>query len=1125
MVTQKIVKNAFRKVVTSHIYARGAAYYKNGKVKEFFSEEQEDQTITVIGKVKGGRTYRVILKFDTKDEEFGEITCTCPYGDVCKHAIALGLAFADSLEKKQFESLDKQQARKVLAQLGLSVEQLPDSLIESLLAYRLPQQKTKTQQYATTRRIFNPQEYFFTVQKYNGFIPIFHEKKYSYQQTSINRVLKRNDLTDAQRKLLTYIQEGEFLGRYDSPRPDPLILFPLLVESGFPIYDYYSYSNKQELTIDLHPQRLQAEIVYEPFVSYSDKNLVRHDFFLRIPSAYWSKNANPWYDNPFTVSGSCIVRDAKEENKFELHQATPLISTLFSRLEPVFEINSRKASFYQVRLKGEELAKFDQLINDASSLLDLTASPPAFVSQKATAIPQPSLLVDFNNTEQTLCIVPVIDYGIYQQDVSESVYLSRTYNGKKLRRRETFAHPGTHIITVVDKTIHHASIDEKQEIGMYKQLTKDALALGFTKTLKYQRKGNKQIAVFLSTDWPALSAYAKKKEYPILYTNDKLPTENELFRADFTTDLNSDNDWLYLDVEIYCGEERITIEKLFAFIESGERFWQKQDGTLVEIANREDLERLAKLLKNFHARENGGFEGRLHHTAELEYVMTSSKEYNAKRAKSFTQFLNRLHKGKPVKKVTLPTDIAPVLRPYQKEGIEWFYFLRSYRFAGILADDMGLGKTVQTLSILFMEKLSGKPSLVICPKTLLYNWQKEAGKFFPDLSVLVYDGTPQERKQKREQLTKYDVIITSYGMIKQDERVFITNNMQFNYAVLDESQYIKNHATKNAQIVKQVNADYRLALTGTPLENSVSELWSMFDFLMPGFLGNFEYFAKNFHKPIMDFGNKNILEHLRSKVEPFMLRRTKNEVLKELPPKIEQVSQCRLTEEQNVLYQQILLKVRGEVFDAIKKKGFQSAQIHILAGLTKLRQVCNHPALLLKDKNFRTYKSAKLDMCMQLVEEVIESGRKVLIFSQFTSMLVIISETLKERNVPYFYLSGKTKDRQGLVDSFNTDPSIPVFLISLKAGGTGLNLTAADTVIIFDPWWNPSVENQAIDRTHRIGQTNTVNVYRLLTMGTIEEKIQSLKQKKQLLFDSLINESGDTFKKLTWEDVKELFAE
>ncbi|NTV55220.1 MAG: DEAD/DEAH box helicase [Candidatus Moranbacteria bacterium] len=346
---------------------------------------------------------------------------------------------------------------------------------------------------------------------------------------------------------------------------------------------------------------------------------------------------------------------------------------------------------------------------------------------------------------------------------------------------------------------------------------------------------------------------------------------------------------------------------------------------------------------------------------------------------------------------------------------------------------------------------------------------------------------------------------------------------KFNYCLIDEAQYIKNHRTQNAKSVKGIHADYRLALTGTPLENSVSEIWSLFDFVMPGFLGSHHAFGERFERPIMKSGDRDALETLRKKTSCFMLRRTKENVLKELPAKIQQVSHCQLGDDQNILYQEILKNVKKDISDAVESRGFAQSQIHILAGLTKLRQVCNHPVLLLKDKEHEKYSSAKLDLFLELVDEIVSSGRKVLVFSQFTKMLDILEKELDKKDIRHLYLSGKTKHRKERVSEFNGNAGIPVFLISLKAGGTGLNLVSADNVIIFDPWWNPSVENQAIDRAHRIGQKKTVNVYRLIVKGTIEEKIMQLQTKKKSLFDTMVGESDDLFKKLTWSDVKELF--
>jgi len=325
------------------------------------------------------------------------------------------------------------------------------------------------------------------------------------------------------------------------------------------------------------------------------------------------------------------------------------------------------------------------------------------------------------------------------------------------------------------------------------------------------------------------------------------------------------------------------------------------------------------------------------------------------------------------------------------------------------------------------------------------------------------------------------------------------------------------------KIVKKINADFRLALTGTPLENTVLDIWSIFDFLMPGFLGSYKLFEKRFLNPIMKKGDNVALRDLHKKTECFMLRRTKGTVLKELPAKIEQLSYCTLGRDQNILYQEILNNVKSEIFSVVDEKGFAKSRIHILAGLMKLRQVCNHPALLLKGKDCRKYESAKLDLFLELISEIVSGNRKVLVFSQFTSMLDILAEELKIRKIKYLYLSGKTKNRQQMVDDFNGNPEQQVFLISLKAGGVGLNLTSADNVIIFDPWWNPSVENQAVDRAHRIGQKKSVNVYRLITKGTIEERIVELQNKKRYLFDNLVGESDGLFKTLTWDDIKSLF--
>lgn len=1092
MLTPEIIKKSLQRVADSSIYYRGVDYFHRGLVKQILTEEDKKEQLTVVaGRIKGGVIYNTTLIFDLKNETIFDMDCDCPYDGVCKHIVALGLAYTGSLHTRE-----------------KTATSLPFTPTSTAIDIKLEP--------------FNLNDYFIVLDTFTGYTPTFFEKEHFYKPADLDKILKRDDITSEQRELLIFIKNNQRL-YCQSPRPDLTKLFSLLIKSGFPIFkNFHNYSG-DPINIDINPRPIKAKIIYEIAPMYTDKTKVRHNFFFRLSEKYFKDNAT-WCDNPFSINGSSLIYE--HGNTIEFHQLTPLLTNLIHRLQPSFddESYSRKIKFYQTKLDLEDIKKFEILVSDASAFLTLSSPAPLLKPRAILTKPQPALQVEFDNVNQALGIVPLMDYGIYRQNISESIYISRRYVGDVMSYRPPYEQPEDYIITVTDDIINYTKIDIKKEINFYQELLDKMDIFGFTKTLKCQKRGAKQLTQYFRDFWPELFNYANNKNYPIIFSKDELVHKQAIFRADFTTNINTENNWLYFDLACYCGDERITLEKLLVFMNSGQSFWKKDDGTIVEIANRQELERLVLLLKNFEEQENGSFRGSIRNTPELEYVMTSSSYYNSIRAKSFEKFLNRLQTGKPVKKVQLPTKLAKILRPYQKHGIEWLYFLRSYHFAGILADDMGLGKTLQTLSILALEKITSKPSIVICPKTLIYNWRLEAEKFFPELKVLIYDGSPKEREKLQKDIKQRDLVIIGYHTLKQDEAFFSQTKTQFNYAVLDEAQFIKNHVTKSAQTVKKLNADYRLALTGTPLENSVSELWSIYDFLMPGFLGNYEYFTKHFHKPIMDNGDQQVLKHLRSKVEKFMLRRTKSEVLKELPPKIEQVSQCHLSAAQNILYQQILVKVRGDVFESIKEKGFNNAQIHILAGLTKLRQACNHPALLTKDKDFHKYESTKLDMCLELVNEVAKNNRKVLIFSQFTSMLDIVSSTLKETNIAHLYLSGKTKNRQSLIDKFNTDKKIPVFLISLKAGGTGLNLTAADTVIIFDPWWNPSVENQAIDRAHRIGQTKPVNAYRLLTIGTIEEKIQALKQKKQHLFDAVINESGDTFKKLTWNDVKELFS-
>ena len=460
------------------------------------------------------------------------------------------------------------------------------------------------------------------------------------------------------------------------------------------------------------------------------------------------------------------------------------------------------------------------------------------------------------------------------------------------------------------------------------------------------------------------------------------------------------------------------------------------------------------------------------------------------------------------------------LRPYQKAGFDWFLQLRKYNFGGCLADDMGLGKTIQTLALLQKVKEEDRkneiislPSLLVMPTSLIYNWQKESSKFTPDLKILIYTGT--ERQNNIVFFNQYDLVLTTYGVVRLDEDKLKT--IRFNYIILDESQIIKNPKSKITKAVKSLNSALKLILSGTPIENSVMDLWSQLSFINPGLLGSESFFTQNFLLPIEKQKDQVKAEKLQLIIKPFVLRRTKEQVATELPEKVEHIFYSDMSEEQEKIYEETKSHYRNELLKVIENEGIKHMQINLLAGLNKLRQIANHP--LLTDKEYDGSSGKFNDIILNL-ENTLSKGHKILVFSQFVKHLDIFRTYLDRQKINYAYLDGATKNRQEEVDRFQTQPEIQLFLISLKAGGVGLNLTAADYVFILDPWWNPAVEQQASDRTHRIGQTKNVFVYKFITRNSIEEKILALQARKKHLANSLITIQDSMIKSLTAEDVR-----
>lgn len=474
-----------------------------------------------------------------------------------------------------------------------------------------------------------------------------------------------------------------------------------------------------------------------------------------------------------------------------------------------------------------------------------------------------------------------------------------------------------------------------------------------------------------------------------------------------------------------------------------------------------------------------------------------------------------------IKHCPVPEGFLGQLRDYQETGLNWLAFLREYGLNGILADDMGLGKTVQTIAHIQNEKQCGrlgKPVLVIAPTSLMGNWRREINSFAPGLKVVVLQGP--ERRKYFSAISEADVVLTTYPLLSRDADTLLAK--QYHLLVLDEAQLIKNPRAKAAQVVRKFQTEHRLCLTGTPMENHLGELWAQFDFLMPGFLGNLKTFKRVYQNPIEKRGDADRGAQLARRIAPFMLRRKKDEVETELPPKTEMVRSVPLGKHQAALYETIRLSMESRVRETIASKGLARSHITILDALLKLRQICCDPGLLKLEQAKRVKESAKLEMLLEMLPELLEEGRRVLIFSQFVSMLNIIKTALDGQHIDYLELTGQTRNRDDVIERFDQKQA-DVFLISLKAGGVGLNLTSADTVILYDPWWNPAVEAQAMDRTHRIGQDKPVFVYKLLTEGTVEEKILALQKHKKALADSVYGKPGEDSGKLSNQDIQVLF--
>ena len=577
--------------------------------------------------------------------------------------------------------------------------------------------------------------------------------------------------------------------------------------------------------------------------------------------------------------------------------------------------------------------------------------------------------------------------------------------------------------------------------------------------------------------------------------------------------LNTDINLLEMDME-YSQVPKDELEEFFRAVHLKKKYYRLKNGAFISLEDDKQKKTIEWLVENSVGDSNGILKFQENAAVYIDEIMPDSQ--SVERDDGFKKLIREI-KNPGVSEYEVPECVQAKMREYQVVGYRWLKNLARYSMGGILADDMGLGKTLQTIVYICSEP--GSKSLIVCPTSLSYNWQEEFEKFAPHIRTRIISGDPEERKRLLcEDRDDYDVWITTYPLIRKDADFF--KDIRYDNMFIDEAQFIKNPASLGAKAVKSVVAEHRFALTGTPIENTLSELWSIFDFIMPGFLSRYSKFAEHYEKPILKEKNESRMQELKRRIQPFILRRMKKDVLKDLPGKIETKRISEMTAKQKKIYGSYLSRIQSEIMD---NSDIQSGKdrIQVLAALTRLRQICCHPGTFIENYHGG---SGKLELLMEQLPDIIEGGHSVIIFSQFTSMLSIIADELRKSEIPYFYLVGATKpeERKKYVKEFNRG-EVKVFLISLKAGGTGLNLTGADTVIHFDPWWNPAVEEQATDRAYRIGQKRKVQVIKYVTKDSIEEKIYELQKRKKVLSDSVIEADELFVNNLTKDEILELF--
>lgn len=1054
-ITQQDILNSFGR----NIIDRGTRYFKESRV---LSCEFDEQTQKLNGSVKGSseKPYQTSasIKKSNKGGFIIHSTCSCPVGWNCKHAVALLLAYQadtpnyniENSYQTWFELLQGQIAKK--------------NPLVSASAY---------------------QGYFrlsFNKSAYN------HSLQYLQVEYGSVRFLKSENVSVfAEKDLIAVVDNEAWMESYKWVKAEDISILQLLLAKEGRVAKLAKTSIQNE-----HDLLALQKILATERCFWEDLSLPLQSSVIRPLTLQWVEQEDELKQLQVNLQNS--------ENWLLVPTPTP------------YYIDIDKGQVGQIE------TEFDR-----DWILSLLKTPPLadkqcdhFTQEVSLRFPQGVLPNPVAYTVREITDKLQVVFSLNEKNIKgQALFMARLF----FRYGELLLNP-----SVIDEPLRSQFMLGKEIITVQREVELERVALRQFEDLclldvhMYDPKQPKN-GQLLGILPPELGG-SQQFQWLSLLTAHKSRLEVLGWLFEISPDLALDSDkidsidieveeqgnWFDLGVSIEIEGKRIELlPLLLEWLRNNEDWQQHQFDILLAQSNgrplrvkRESIQPILSILQELGEVHNDNIKLPQSQAALLAQLPEINRWVGGAHIKALA---DKLTNFTGIQEVTLPENLNATLRDYQLAGLNWLVFLNEYGFSGVLADDMGLGKTIQALAYLLYKQQHqqlSEPALVICPTSLVGNWLNEATKFTPTLKVLVLHGA--DRHKYFDSLAEYDLLITTYPLIGRDFSYLA--EVQFSDLILDEAQTIKNPLAKMTKSIKQLNAKQRLCLTGTPMENHLGELWSLFDFLMPGFLGSHTTFNRVYRKGIEGEGNQQIQDWLIQKTQPFLLRRTKDEVAKELPAKTEIIHKVMLPNDQRTLYESIRITMEAKVRDLLKEKGMARSRIEFLDALLKLRQACCDPRLVKLEHAQNIKGSAKLDFLMDIVPEMIEEGRRILIFSQFAQMLSLIEQSLQEKGVELVKLTGQTRNRTEVIEKFQSG-DVPVFLISLKAGGVGLNLTAADTVIHYDPWWNPAVENQATDRAYRIGQEKPVFVYKLICEQTVEERVLALQARKQQLADSV----------------------